>query len=82
MPTLTEVAGDPEIIGASFPGEGSGVVPPLVVAVMEKAGSVALERPSVTEIRMFDQVPALGALPLRRPEYVLNCAQLGLFLIE
>ena len=86
LPTRIDVAGVPEIVGAPLlgvgdgDGAGAGALPP--PAVIENAGNVALDFPSVTVIRMFLHVPACGALPFNRPEYTLNCAQLGLLAIE
>jgi hypothetical protein len=51
---LTERAGEPEIVGATF----VGVVEPRTVAVIEKAGSVVTLTPSLTRIWMLLHEPA------------------------
>jgi hypothetical protein len=66
------VAGVPLIVGAG------------VVTVIEKLGSEALLVPSLTEITMFEVVPALAScgVPESWPVLVLRLAQVGLPEIE
>jgi hypothetical protein len=66
VPTVAVVLGVPEIVGGRF-------------VEIVNAGSEAEEVPSVTLIRMFDQVPATLGTPSMRPEYLLNVIHAGLF---
>jgi hypothetical protein len=65
LPTRTDVAGDPEIVGALVEGGGGVVVG--VPAVIVNAGSRAVVLPSVTLIWMLDQRPAEVGRPLSVP---------------
>ena len=69
----TEVAGVPEIIGASL----------MSVTLILKAGSAALNSPSLTRITIPSVVPTslLLGVPMSAPVVVLKLAQLGLLLM-
>ena len=58
----------------------TGAVESAGATVIVKAGSDFLYQPSMTEIRMFEYVPATVGVPLRRPVTVLKLAQAGLLL--
>jgi len=45
--------------------------------VIVKADSDFVRLPSLTEMRMFENVPAMVGVPLRRPVLVLKPAQAG-----
>jgi hypothetical protein len=76
-PTVTEVGGEPLIVGGEVP-------PPELVTVIEKPGSETLLVPSLTEIMMFELVPTLAAwgVPESCPVLALKLAQPGLPAIE
>jgi hypothetical protein len=61
VPTVALVAGVPVI-------DGGRLLPEPEPAVIVNRGNVARDRPSLTLIRMFRQLPAVGALPSSRPE--------------
>jgi hypothetical protein len=76
VPTVAVAGGVPEIVGGRLV-----VLPPLVDVEIVNAGSDAVERPSVTEITMLRQVPAVLGTPSMRPEYWLKMIHEGLFAI-
>ena len=66
MPTCTEVAGLPEIVGAAFGGGGGGgggggVVGSVTVIV--NGAKFAVSAPSVTLIEILETVPAASGVP-------------------
>src|SRR5262245_30173685 len=69
-PCITDVVGEPEIVGGRF---GAGLT------VIVNAGIEALAEPSLTLIAMFANVPTfvVPGVPVSRPVAVLNVAQLG-----
>jgi hypothetical protein len=75
MPTVTLVAGDPDIVGARFGA---------AFTVIAKAGSDALAVPSLTDMTMPVVVPTCSAagVPDRRPVELLKLAHAGRFEIE
>jgi hypothetical protein len=77
LPALTDVAGEPLIVGARL----LEPLEPLDVTVMENVGSSALSRPSHAEILMFDQVPVLLGVPFSTPLLESKVAHEGRFWI-
>jgi hypothetical protein len=75
--TRAVVAGVPLIVGAEFP-----VLPPELDTAMLNDGSEADVTPSVTTIRIDENVPVDDGVPDRRPVDVLNVAQDGLLRTE
>jgi hypothetical protein len=55
----------------------TGAVEPAGATVIVKADSDLVLRPSLTEMRMFANVPATVGVPLSRPVLVLKLAQAG-----
>jgi len=55
----------------------TGTVELAGATVIVKAGSDFVLFPSLTEMRMFENVPATVGVPLRRPVLVLKLAQAG-----
>jgi hypothetical protein len=70
LPAPTLVGGVPLMVGGRF-----------LVTLMENAGSAADMLPSLTRIRISENVPRLLGVPLSSPVDALKVAQLGLFLI-
>ena len=81
MPTVTLVAGVPEIVGARFEVEPEVE---LEVTLIENAGRLADLPPSDAVMTMPDVVPTceLAGVPLKRPVVLLKLAHDGLFAIE
>jgi hypothetical protein len=75
VPTITEVAGVPEMTGARFGA---------LETAIENAGSCALVCPSLTAITMLPYVPTwlVEGVPCSRPVDALNVAHDGRFVIE
>jgi hypothetical protein len=78
------VLGEPLIVGAwPGPGLGGGGVDGAMI-VMTKAGSDALEFPSLADTTMLPVSPTsdCGGMPVSSPVWLLNVAQVGLLTIE
>jgi hypothetical protein len=73
-PAFAAVTGVPEIVGGLL---ATGTVEPEDTTVIVKAGSDFDLRPSLTEMRMFENVPAAVGVPLSRPVLLLKLAQAG-----
>lgn len=76
-PATTDVAGVPEIVGGRFAVAGGAVT------WIENGGSVAVDRPLLTLIVIFESLPSSAAegVPLNVPLEALKLAQTGLFWI-
>jgi hypothetical protein len=72
MPTVAEVEGVPEIVGATLLRD---------TARIEKAGNDRVLTPSLTRIWMLPQSPTAEGVPESRPLDVLKVAHQGLFVM-
>ena len=83
LPTLTVLAGVPEIVILLVVG-GVGVVPPDASTVMEKEVSTAALIPSPTAIPMLEDLPTFAdvGVPESLPVVPLKVAQDGLSLLR
>jgi len=70
VPELTEVAGEPLIVGSAF-----------ALTVMVNDASAVEALPSLTEMTTFEYVPA-SAVPVSDPLAMLNVAHEGLLVME
>src|SRR6185295_8447185 len=71
-PAVTDVGGDPAIVGARLAGA-------VVSTVIENAGNDTTAWPSLTLMRTSEKVPTAAGVPARLPVEVSKFAQEGLF---